>query len=114
MKILAALCLCLAATACDAQNKAPVNVAFDIYKGCIQGTLQAGDYPQTQEEIPAFMESLDTLCINWTIAWYPAMAETSEKRRALTKDELLRLDVRRGSLLADVNKELLIYVWNKK
>ncbi len=113
MKILATLCLCLAATACDAQNKAPVNVAFDIYKGCIQGTLQAGNYPETQEEIPAFMESLDTLCVNWTIAWYPAFSTTKE-RRGLTDAELQRLDMRRGGLLADVNKELLIYVWNKK
>ncbi len=114
MKILATLCFCLAATACDAQNKAPVNVAFDIYKGCIRGTLQAVDYPETEGDIPEFIESLDTLCINWTIAWYPAMAESELKRQPLTDAELQRLDVRRGSLLADVNKELLIYVWNKK
>lgn len=114
MKILAPLLLCLAATACDAQNKAPVNVAFELYRGCIRGTLDVGHYPETVEEVPGYVDSLDKLCMDWTVAWYPAMATNRDARRPLTDDELHRLDARRENMLADITKDLLIEVWTKK
>jgi hypothetical protein len=106
MKIVSVLLLCLATVSCQTQYAAPVNIAFEVYKGCIHGTLQSGEYPVSERDIKPFIEDLDQLCINWTAIWTPKLIE---RETFLTDDEAKRLDVRRLELLNKMNAELHQY-----
>lgn len=66
-----AIGLCLPLTSCEAQSKlkAPVNVAFGLYAGCINGTI-VSTQPETRKEVKDFVFALDKYCVQWTVIWY--------------------------------------------
>ena len=113
MKKIAALLSCvMLATACQAQEpattatiSAPVNVYFELYKGCVAGTLKNGHYPEQRKDIAPFLEALDENCFAWAELWFPVVNNVGRKR--LTDDEFGRAYKRRESLIEDLAKQLV-------
>jgi len=104
VKTASVLLLCLATVSCEAQYKAPVNIAFEVYKGCILAEFQTGAFPESKAQVEDFLSSLDQACINWTAIWTPTLID--RKGAFLNEDEAKRLDIRRVELLTKLDKEL--------
>lgn len=97
-----AIGLSLPLLSCNAQSsqvlKAPVNVALQLYQGCIEGTLQS-TRPDHKPEIKKFVDSLDEYCLEWTVIWYSTQAVPIKE---WDKDKLQRFSIRRNSMLEAV------------
>jgi len=84
------------------QFRAPVNVAFEIYKGCVTGLANnESDLPSNSKDANEWLQGMDHWCIDWTSAWTPAFTE-----RPLTDREIQVLEERRMSLLHGLYNEL--------
>lgn len=102
--IFAVVCL-----GCQAQYASPVNVAVEVFQGCIRGNLIREEaYPKTKAEIDPYLEDLNLTCIHWTIAWTPALL--SRKEYVMTRDEIERFDQRRAVVMQDLEGELEAFV----
>ena len=105
---LATLVIALLCTACNAQQavRAPVNVATELYKGCLNATLQ-NESLQLEPSRPAifeFVEQLDDNCLGWTIIWFrPLMGFNLTDRQ----DILDRFTNNRRVILTSLRKELV-------
>lgn len=107
------LLLAMVAASCDAQQaktpdlnpKAPVNIAFSLYAGCMTGWLNGHELPATKKAIDERIVDLNLTCLQWTIAWYPPMVGDTEFRMA--DDDLARFEANRQRMLADLNKDII-------
>ena len=77
MKLLAVAVLVLATTGCTAQQ-APVNIAVELYKGCLVGFTQAYGFPKSKQAIIDQASELDDTCAAWTYAWLPPFQQIQE------------------------------------
>ena len=98
------LCLFLTGSSLAGQPPvfAPVNVAFELYKGCVQAYAQnEHDLPSTSKDANEWLQEIDHNCIEWTSIWLPTLVP-----RQLNTREVKFLDERRLSLLQGLYNEL--------
>jgi len=105
MKRLASFLLVLATTACTAQQ-APVNIAVELYKGCLIGFTQAYGIPQTKQAIINQATELDANCTEWAYIWTPTML--NKDKGGLNFAESLRFVQRKNELIASYKEELIL------
>jgi hypothetical protein len=92
MKSFLPLLLALFLTGSDAAAP-PVNVPFELYVGCIKGTLIGVKVPTTVAEVRPFVDELDKQCIEWTVVWYRATTgKDIEKLEGAELDEFVSLE----------------------
>ena len=104
---LTTLVFALLCTACEAQSvRAPVNVATELYKGCLNATLQR-DTLEIEPSRPAifeFVEQLDDNCLGWTIIWFKPLVGYNLTDR---QDIIDRFNDNRMKILTSLRKELV-------
>ena len=111
MKLLAVAVLALATTACTAQQ-APVNIAVELYKGCLIGFTQAYGFPQSKQAIIDQASQLDDTCAAWTYAWLPPFLH--KDKGSLNFAETLRFNQHRKELLDGYKEELTLALPKQK
>jgi hypothetical protein len=108
MKFLPLLLLSMILTASsDAQQvRAPVNVAFNLYTGCIRGEYMGARIEPTKSAIKAFVEGVDHECLAWTIIWYKPMMGDIQDISDWDMDKINRFESLRKSTLVDMTTEI--------
>ena len=97
----------MCASACSAQDaaiKAPVNVYFTIYRGCVAGLLKDQNYPTKRKDVQQYVDNLDQTCEEWAHAWFPVINDVG--RKGLTVDEDLRYNERKKQVLIQLKLDL--------
>jgi zona occludens toxin (predicted ATPase) len=94
MKLAAVLILALACSACTAKTP-HVTTAFLLYKSCAQGTLQSTHQPKTLAEVREILDHIDSMCLDWALAWYPAFVDPKDDSPDLTQAEADRFQALR-------------------
>lgn len=96
--------LVLATTGCTAQH-APVNIAIELYKGCmVEFTQATNPLPTAPKEIERMVGFLDGQCTQWALIWLPAFIHRD--RPELRIDEQIRFAQYRQGLQAGYIKVL--------
>lgn len=99
--IAAALYLLVGCT--DAQVRAPVNVAHELYTGCMYGT-SLSIKPGTEVELRKYIQALDKQCLVWMATWYqPVMGINAVPIGQWSNSQYNRLNSRRLLLLNDLD-----------
>jgi len=77
VRLLAAvgLTLLVVAAAMPVSSQPAVNVAFDIYKGCMEGNFMAARIVPTRPAINEYLKQVDENCLLWTLIWYKPIVE---------------------------------------
>ena len=90
----------------DAQPapKAQVNVAWELYKGCIVGTLSSSR-PDRKAAVTKFVVDLDEYCLQWTVIWYSTQKDPI---KLWPLDKHIRLNALREAAIVEIHKELSI------
>jgi len=107
LKIAGGLILTLSVATCAAQSS-HVGIAYQLYKSCYQGTLQAQSFdPDTfsAQDIVNIVEGTDQFCLAWTYAWYPAFTNNQDVTE-LSPAENERFDKLRLSFIDQVLSDL--------
>jgi hypothetical protein len=96
-KFLAAFLLVLS-TAASAQLKSqvPVNIAAELYTGCIKGFLYRPPAMKNNAEVKEYVTALDDDCMTWTVIWMLYGAEqdmTNWERDKVSRFNALRLGI---------------------
>ncbi len=107
MKLLAVAVLVLATTGCTAQQ-APVNIAVELYKGCLVGFTQAYGFPKSKQAIIDQASELDDTCAAWTYAWLPPFLH--KDKGSLNFAETLRFNQYRKALITGYKEELILAI----
>jgi len=110
MKLVAAALVVLATSACAEDLRAPVNVAWQLYYGCMEAAITSTRLEPTAVGIDEFVHDADEQCLIWTIVWYkPLMGDSIGN---WTNDKMTRFNQRRvgvtQSLKADLRKYLKV------
>jgi hypothetical protein len=108
MKRLLVALLCSSLMSCFANTKprtAPVRLAYDLYAGCIMGTVMSAHRFTTTSEVDEYVQWLDEYCLTWTVVWYGPMQGGALE--SLTEDEATRFAPLRVSILSGLTTELL-------
>lgn len=92
---------------------APVNVATQLYLGCLDPELKANtSIDATVAGVNEYVQSLDRKCINWTAIWFkPLMDQTLS---SLPADAQERFDNNRKAILGSIRATLLAAVARRK
>lgn len=112
-QILLAMMAVLALSTCNAQPtvRAPVPVAFELYMGCMKGTLLSAKVPHKVQDVKPYLESLNQYCMTWMLIWYPAMMGDLE--RELTDAEIERLSPMVDRVLWDLDRQFTDFARKK-
>lgn len=106
-KLASVLILALATTACTAKEP-HVTTAFMLYRSCVQGTLQATQLPATRQGIQETLTGIDSMCLEWSLIWYPAFIDPKEESPELTQAEADRFN----ALRMTTRQELFDYMFS--
>jgi hypothetical protein len=112
-QILIAALAALGLTTCNAQSsvRAPVPVAFELYVGCIKGTLKSATVPHKVQDVRPYVESLNQYCMTWMLVWYPAMM--GDLQRELSEEEIIRLSPMIDRVLYDLDRQFTDFARKK-
>lgn len=106
-KIVAACLSALCVASCTAQTS-NVTVAHSLYISCITGTLQANSIPVSPQDFRVFLIDLDSTCMDWTRAWYPAFVNRDQPE--MTESEFERFNNLRQNTVGQIIDEYNMYL----
>lgn len=104
----------LLALACTAGSaKSPhVELAYDLYSGCVRGTLSNKYPPPTKEKLNILIEETDNWCMAWMISWYPVGVSDLEDAE-LNSSEMERFTILRNLIKGQIRDEMTPYIKSK-
>ena len=79
----------------------PVYVAFELYKGCMDGFYESALVVATRKDIRDHVILTDQNCLMWMMVWYKAIYEVGPNIPDWPKDQVKQLDARRIKYLTE-------------
>lgn len=111
MKTAWACLFALASSACTAQPS-HVELAHQLYRGCVVGTLTSKTPPETQKALTEMIEEVDAWCMEWMAAWY-VVGVSDDEDPELNFAELRRFNEQRNLIKGQIQDELKQYIKKK-
>jgi hypothetical protein len=103
-RALVTVLLALLCSGCEAQVRAPVNVATRLYTDCLNSKLMTSEIEPTRVGINEFVEAADDWCLTWTVIWYPALM--GPQITELQPDVIKRINENRLKILQGLTNDL--------
>jgi len=83
------------------QPYTPIDVAFELYKGCMDGFYESAAVLPTKKDIRDYVISADNNCLQWMMIWYKPIYEDGPIIPDWPKDQIRLLDARRVRYLTE-------------
>jgi hypothetical protein len=104
-KLIVLLAILCASCQAQEQVRAPVNVATELYKGCLNAAL-SNPHLEIEPNKPAineFIDELDENCLGWTVIWFRPMIGYNLADRS---DIVERFVANRNRIVLQLRKDL--------
>lgn len=89
-----AMTILLVSSTVGAEDRSPVNVAFQLYEGCMAGYFMAAYIRPTRKDIQEFIESAHEQCLTWMVVWYKPITGNVMRITEWPDDSFNQLDAR--------------------
>jgi hypothetical protein len=94
MKLLVAIVLTtvLVSSSVVAQHGSPINIAHQLYDGCMGGYVLAANIRPTRSDIKNYIDSSHEQCLTWMVVWYKPVTGHVMRITEWDDQELDKLD----------------------
>lgn len=79
----------------------PVDVAFGIYRGCLDGFYESASVLPTKKDIRDYVISVDKNCLDWLLIWYKPIYEDGPNIPDWPTEQVRTLDAKRVRYLTE-------------
>lgn len=99
---LAIIAVLLVSSTVGAEDRSPVNVAHQLYEGCMGGYFLAANLKPSRAEIRQFIDGSKEQCLTWMVVWYKPVTGNVMKITEWSDDNLNKLD----ALIVKTNRNM--------